>query len=460
MNTQAYALSRNEAKVKADLEKYRTLGGWVEKPDDMQAALEGDIRADAIVIGAGFAGLCAALELARKGQKVALLEREFAGFGASGRNAGYLAGAIGIEYELFYRKVSQELGREIVRYYEDAVTFVEGKLKEYGIDCDYKRSGIVRAGIHAAQEGRLRKGMRIGAGYGFKSVFLDQDAMRARGIPPAFLFGEYTAHGGTLHPGKYVMGLRRAAIRAGVQLYENTPLLSYTDGPTIKVETPRGSVSAPVMLFASNAYTPQNGLLADKVVPLRVSAIETETLSAAQLKSLGWQGREGIMTAHWIMESFRLTPHNTLLVTTKRLQSPYGSKTPNVPAYDSYSELRGALHDRLPTLKDIAVRACWSGYVSAANDALPTVGVTGANRNIYYTAGCSGHGLAPQSLMGHMLAEQILGSENPLLTALRRKQPSMLPEPLQWVATKAVLGVAGMLDGSANRKARDATVRS
>lgn len=456
MHTKSYAFSADEAKAKADLEKYRTLGGWVEKPADPRAPLEGAVSADVVIIGAGYAGLSAALELAGKGARVVVLEREFAGFGASGRNAGYLAGAIGIEYELFHKKVGRETGAKVVSFYEDAVTFVEGKLKEYRIDCDYRQSGIIRAAIHPAQEGRLRKGMRVGAELGFKSTFLDQAAMRARGIPPAFLFGEYTAHGGTLHPGKYVMGLRRAAIRAGVKLYENTPMLSYSEGPTIRVDTPRGSVSAPVMLFATNAYTPQNGLLADKIVPVRVSAIETEPLSAAQLESLGWPGREGIMTAHWIMESFRLTPHNSLLVTTKRVQSPYGSKTPNVPAYDSYGELREALHDRLPGLKDIAVRACWSGYISAANDALPIVGVTGAHRNVYYTAGCSGHGLAPQSLAGHLLAGRILGADHPFLAALQRKVAPILPEPLQWCATKAALGLVGMLDGRVNRKARAA----
>lgn len=459
MHTSSYAFSADEAKVKADLEKYRTLGGWVETPGDMQAPLEGDVNADVVIIGAGYAGLSAALALAGKGVRVVVLEREFAGFGASGRNAGYLAGAIGIEYELFHKKVGPETGARIVRFYEDAVTFVEGKLKEYGIDCDYRQSGIIRAAIHPSQEKRLRKGMRVGAELGFESTFLDSAAMRARGIPPAFLFGECTAHGGTLHPGKYVMGLRRAAIKAGVQLYENTPMLSYAEGPMIKVQTPRGSVTAPAMLFASNAYTPQNGLLADKVVALRVSAIETEQLSAAQLKSLGWPGREGIMTAHWIMESFRLTPHNTLLVTTKRVQSPYGARTPNVPAYDSYGELRVALHDRLPALKDIAVRACWSGYVSVANDALPVVGVTGAHRNIYFSAGCSGHGLAPQSLLGHLIAERMLGADHPLFAALQRKVAPILPAPLQWCATKATLGLVGMLDGRVNRKARATGLR-
>jgi len=456
MNSKSYALSLEEAKVKADLEKYRALGGWVEKPADMQAALVGDVSADVIIVGAGFAGLNAAIELAISGKQVVVLEREFAGYGASGRNAGYLAGAIGVEYELFAKRVGHETGKKVIRYYEEAVTFVEGKLKEHGIDCSYNQSGILRAGVHAAQEKRVRKAMKIGAELGMQSVYLDHAAMRARGIPPAFLFAEYSTRGGTLHPGKYVMGLRRAALRAGVKLYENTPLLSYSEGQVINVKTPLGSARAPVMMFATNAYTPQNGLLADKVVPLRVSAVETEPLTEAQLKSLDWPGREGIMTAHWVMESFRLTPHNSLLVTTKRIQSPFGSKTPNVPAYDSYRELRKALHDRLPTLKDIAVRACWSGYVSVAGDGLPAVGVTGPHQNIHYCAGCSGHGVAQQSLLGHMMAERILGREPELLAAMRRKVPSMLPEPLQYLAVKATLAMTGMLDERVNRKVREA----
>ncbi|GAB7549060.1 NAD(P)/FAD-dependent oxidoreductase [Cupriavidus sp. 8B] len=445
------------AKETADLEKYRALGGWVEKPDDLQPALEGDVSSDVVIIGAGFAGLSAALELARQGAKVIVLEREFAGFGASGRNAGYLGGGIALEYDLFLKDVGKARAKEIVRYYEDAVPFVEGKLKEHGIDCDYNPSGLIRAGIHPSQEEKVREGVRASAEFGVQSVFLDEAQMRARGIPPAFLFGEYTPRGGTLHPGKYVMGLRRAALRAGVKIYENTPLLSYIEGPVIQVKTPRGSASAPVLMLATNAYTPQLGLLADKVVPLRVSAIETEPLSPAQLKSLGWARREGVMTAHWVMESHRVTAQNTLLVTTKRLRYPYGSKTPNVPDYDQYRELRTAMRDRFPTLKDLAVRACWSGYISFANDALPVVGTTGSNQNIFYSAGCSGHGVAAQSMVGHMIAQRIRGTEPTLLAAVRHETPSTLPEPFRWCVLKGALGGAAAMDDWVNRKVRDAS---
>ncbi|PCE30464.1 NAD(P)/FAD-dependent oxidoreductase [Burkholderia ubonensis] len=439
-----------------ELDQYRPLGGWVEKPDDPQPPLEGDVAPDAIVVGAGFAGLSTALELAARGAKVVVLEREFAGFGASGRNAGYLAGGQGLEYDLFVKRVGREQAKQIVGFYDAGVAYVERKLAEYGIDCDYNASGIIRAGVHPSQEEKLRESMQTGIALGSPAEFLDHAAMRARGIPPAFLFGCHIPGGGTLDPGKYVMGLRRAALRAGVTLHENTALESYEAGPAVKVRTARGSASAPFLVLATNAYTPQLGLLGDKVMPLRVSAIETEPLSAAQLASLGWPRREGIVTSHFTMESHRLTARNTLVLTTKRLHYVYGSQTPNVPDNAAYRELADALHERFPTLRGLAIRACWSGYISLAADALPVVGETGEQRNIFYTAGCSGHGVGTQSLMGELLAQRIQGDEPPHLAALRHKTPSMAPEPLRWCAIRAALGVANLLDARVNRKARAA----
>lgn len=432
---------------------FRQLGGWVERPDDLQTQLEGDVSADVIVVGAGFAGLSTALELTALGAKVVVIEQEFAGFGASGRNAGYLAGSMGIEFELFLKRVGHDKAKSIVRFYDEGVTYVERRLRELGIDCDYNASGIIRAGVHPSQEKKLRKSMAVGDELGSLTEFLDQAQMRARGIPPAFLFGCLQPHGGTLDPGKYVMGLRRAALKAGVKLYENTTLVSYSDGPAITCQTTRGRATAPVLVLATNAYTPQIGLLRDKIVPFRVSAIETEPLSAQQLASLGWAGREGVVTPHWTMESHRLTARNTLLLTTKRLGYVYGSRTPNIPDDIAYRALENTLHTRFPTLRDIGIQSCWSGYVSMAYDALPVVGETGTYHNILYTAGCSGHGIGSQSLIGHLLAERVGGIEHPLLAALRHKTPKTLPEPLQWCAVNLALGLANSLDRYTNRKA-------
>jgi glycine/D-amino acid oxidase-like deaminating enzyme len=436
--------------------KFRPIGGWIERPAHPQPALEGHVNADVIVVGAGFAGLNTALALRARGASVIVLERDFAGFGASGRNAGYLGGSMAVEFEMFAKRVGHEQAKRIVQFYDAGVDYVEGKLAEYGIDCDYVQSGIIRAGVHPAQEKKLRKDRATGLELGSITEYLEPADMRARGIPPAFLFGYYTPRGGTLDPGKYVNGLRRAALDAGVQLYENTAVLSYDEGATVRVTTAGGSASAPFLVLATNAYTPQLGLLGNKVAPMRVSAIETEPLSPAQLASLGWQGREGIMTPHYVMESHRLTARNSLVITTKRLNYVYGSKTPNVPDDDAYEALAGALRDRFPTLQGLGIRACWSGYVSLAYDALPVVGESGEYRNILYSAGCSGHGVATQSMMGQMLADWVAGTVHPHMAALDHKTPSTLPEPLQWCAIKGALALTNLLDEHVNRKARRA----
>ncbi|WOF42515.1 FAD-binding oxidoreductase [Sphingopyxis indica] len=443
-----------EARISRAADVYRPIGGWIERPSDPQPALEGEVSADVVIVGAGFAGLSTALELTARGAQVVVLEREFAGFGASGRNAGYLAGGQGLDYHLFMKRVGREQVSRIVRYFEDGVAYVEQKLDQYGIDCDYIRSGLIRAGVHASQQKVLRANMELGIELGAPARYLDEAEMRARGIPPAFLFGYATPGGGTLHPGKYVSGLRRAAIAAGVKLYESSPVRSFSEGATIACRTDRGVVHAPHLVLASNAYTPQLGLLRDKVAPLRVSAIETEPLSDAQIASLGWHGREGITTQHLVMESHRLTAHNSLVITTKRLDYAYGSSTPNIAAKPTYRDLAVALYERFPTLRDVSIRSSWSGYISFAYDGLPVVGATGDHRNIHYTAGCSGHGVGTQSFVGLLLAERIKGETHPYYAALQHKTPSTLPEPLQWVAIKSLLGGAHFMDERVNRRVR------
>lgn len=407
-----------------------------------------------MVVGAGFAGLSTALELTALGADVVVLEREFGGFGASGRNAGYLAGAHGLDYAAIIKTIGREQAKQIVAYFEEGIAYVERKLAEHGIDCDYLPSGLIGAAVHPSQEKAMRSKMDLAVELGAPAQFLDSAAMRAREIPPAFLSG-VLAPGGTLNPGKYVQGLRRAAINAGIRLYENTAVLSFQEGRTILCRTANGTASAPFVILATNAYTPALGVLERKVTPLRVSAIETETLSEAQLKSLGWPGREGITTKHIVMESHRLTARNTMVVTTKRIGYEYRGATPNIPDDTAYRALASTLYERFPTLHELDVRACWSGYITITEDALPAVGETGEHRNILYASGCLGHGVGTQSLVGQVLAQRIRGIESPFHTALRHDTPSNLPEPLRWFQMKSMFSAAHRLDDQLNRTVRN-----
>ncbi len=429
---------------------YRPFSGWANPPQDIQPPLEGATSADVIIVGGGYAGLHSALELRARGADVVLIEREFAGWGASGRNGGYLVGAQNFDFG-FVKRVGPEHARQIVAFYQDAVSFVERKLEEYGIECDYIPTGTIKAGVHPSQEAKLRRLVNTAASFGIPAHFLDYDQMRARGIPPAFLFGFFTDKGGTLNPGKYVLGLRQAALRAGVRIYENTALLSFSDDQIVRCETPLGRVQAPYMVLATNGWTQQLGLLKDRTTTVRASLIETEPLSPALLKQVGWPNREGLLTAHNILENYNLTKRNTIVAGVE-MSAVYGSNMPNVANDPAYDRLHAMLLNRLPALRDHPIRACWSGYLSYADDGISVVGEMGEARNILYAAGCSGRGVAAHSMIGLLFAEKIGGIEHPHLEALRHDTPKVPPEPFRWGKMTAMLGAAHMLDNQLNRK--------
>src|SRR5579862_636050 len=223
--------------------EFLTISPWVTPPPDQRPALTADRSVDVAVVGGGFTGLTTALALARAGIEVVVLERDFAGFGASGRNAGHLTPTIGKDLPtllLFGRRRAARL----VRFADDAVRCVEQLIRDLRIDCDYVASGNIMAAVHPQQEGRLRKAAAVAAAVGARVQFLDGAALRARGVPPAFLSGALEEAGGTLDPGKYVMGLRRTVIEAGIPLYEHTAVQAIDDASRPRVRTPGGTVTA------------------------------------------------------------------------------------------------------------------------------------------------------------------------------------------------------------------------
>lgn len=367
---------------------------------------------------------------------------------------GYLVGAQNFDFG-FVKRVGQVHARRIVDFYQEAVAHVERKLAEHDIDCDYLASGTIKAGVHPSQEANLRQLIATAVEFGIPARFLDQAEMRARGIPPAFLFGFYTKTGGTLNPGKYVLGLRQAALRAGVRIFERSALLSHTEGKSIRCQTPHGQAQAPFLVLATNGWTHQLGLLKDRTTTVNASLIETRPLSPAQLKEIGWPNREGLLTAHHVLESYHLTARDTLVVGVK-MSAAFGSRMPNVPHERAYKALHAMLLNRFPALQDHPIGNCWSGYVSYADDGISVVGETGDAQNILYAAGCSGRGVAAHSFIGHLLAEKISGVHNPLLEALRHKTPKVPAEPLRWGKMNAMLGMANLLDEQLNRKVRKA----
>jgi glycine/D-amino acid oxidase-like deaminating enzyme len=307
--------------------------------------------------------------------------------------------------------------------------------------------------VHPKQEARLRRAAEAARELGARVRFLPAAELRERGLPAAFLCGALEECGGTLDPGRYVFGLRRAALLAGVRLFEDTRVLELRDGPAVTARCAGGSVSADCAVLATNAYTPALSRLVRRVAPLRVSLFETEPLGAPEREALGWRGREGVYTAHESLESYRLTARGTIVGGAKGVRYAFGSALSPGRDPAAFAAIEAAFRERFPGLA-VPVACFWGGWIGFTPDFLPAIGVDGPHRNVFYGLGYAGHGVAQATLMGSLLAERIRGREHPCEAALRRRALAWPPEPLRWALARLAIGALGLVDARTDRQVR------
>ena len=428
---------------------------WLEAgpPTEPAPPFEGEHRVEVAVVGAGFTGLGAALALRAEGFSVAILEREFVGFGASGRNAGHLTPTIGKDLPTLLTVYGRERARALVNLAQTAIDHVEHWIESLGIACEYEPVGNVMAAVHASQEPRLERAARVALELGARAEWLDPGQMRKRGLPEAFTAGVHEAAGGILQPALYVKGLARAARAAGAELYERTPVLGIEDGPRATLVTPRGRLRADRVVIATNAYTPELGRLRSVALPMRVTLFRTAPLTSVQRARLDWRGREGIYTAHEMLESYRLTADQRIVGGSKRVRSRFGAGVPEDDDAATCALLERVFRDRFPGL-DVPIERFWGGPIAFSLDFLPALGVTGRFRNLFYAIAYAGHGVALASYAGKVLADWIVGRENPGRILHERWRPPLPPEPLRWLVVRALTGWMGAADERVDRRVR------
>lgn len=407
---------------------------------------------DVAVIGAGLTGLSSALALRRAGLEVALLESRFAGFGASGRNAGHLTPTIGKDLTTLQRVYGQERVRELVALAEHAVGHVERQIEQLGIDCDYEPVGNVVAAVHPRQYRRLDREAEAARRCGVTVELIEPDAMERRGLPRRFLRGLLEPHGGILDPGKYVRGLRQAALKAGAELYEGSPVTRIEEGATLRLHTASGTVRASHAVIASNAFTPALGRLRSAGLRLQVQLFRSERLSAEQLAALGWEGREGLYTAHELLESYRLTRDQRIVGGAKRVRYGFGGRVlPDVEASIA-ALLERSFRQRFPELAQLRIERHWGGPIFMSLDFLPVVGRGGRHGNLLHSIGYAGHGLAQASYAGEMIADLLLERDGLGAVLWRRRRLPTPPEPLRWLVFHALHGLFAALDRRVDRE--------
>ncbi|MGH8481481.1 MAG: NAD(P)/FAD-dependent oxidoreductase [Nevskiaceae bacterium] len=429
-----------------------SLSAWLAPPEPLAPALAGEAKADVVIVGGGYTGLSTALALREAGTDVVLLEQEFCGYGASGRNAGQLTPTIGKDAPTLALMFGAGRAGALMRFADRAVRYAEGLMAQHAIDCEYVARGNVIAGVHPKHEKPLRRAADAGAKLGAQLTWLDGVEMRRRGLPPAFTFGVLEGCGGHLNPGKYVLGLRAAALATGVRVHEQSAVTAIEEGPKVTVRTAAGSVTADHLVLATNAFTPVTlKRFASHVVPVRVSLFRTAPLTAAQQERMGWHGQEGIYTAHEILESYRPTADGRIVGGSKMVNYAWGSGLPPAEQPDTFALLERAFRDRFPMLDDVPVECFWGGWIGMTLDFLPLHGSTGAHGNVHHGLAYNGHGIAQASYMGRLLADAVAGTPNEDAALLRRRGIWVPPEPLRWLLVNGLIGLFAGMDRRVDR---------
>lgn len=424
-------------------------------PDDRPEApqLRSGAETDVVVIGGGFAGLSAALELRALGHDVILIEQQQIGYGASGRNAGHLTPTIGKDLPTLGLLYGAERARALVALAELAVGHVESLIERYAIDCAYEPVGNLIAAVHPRQHKAVDHAAAAAARFGADAVLLDAAALAARGVPPAFDRALHLRRGGILDPARYVLGLAGAVADAGVEIYEHTPVRGIVEGEQLAIETPGGMVRADLVVLATNAWTPALGALRHTILPVEVTLFRTAPLDELDRQAIDWRGREGIYTAHEMLESYRLTADHRIVGGAKLVRYGFGGRMRG-PSERLTARLVAAFRDRFPALAHVEVTDVWTGPIAFALDFLPWVGRMGRFDNVLYAAGWAGHGVALASYAGPMLVDLLHGGDGPGWPLWDRRWVPLPPEPLRWLTVHALTTGFGFVDGRIDRAAR------
>ncbi len=369
-------------------------------PSPAPTPLEGTIEADVAVIGAGFTGLSAALELKARGFSVAVLDKGPVGWGATGRNGGQICTGFSPGMGKFERALGAEAAKACFDMAEESKRLIRERIETYGIDCDLT-SGYLLCAPKAGQIKGLAEHQEELRRYGYESTeLLDKAALRQRVATNAYQGALRDWGAGHFHPLNYALGLARALREAGGRIYEHSPVVKIEEGHHPVVRTARGEVRPRFVILGCNAYL--EGLvprIQHRVMPVASYVIATEPLGEARARAL-IRHDEAVADANFVVDYFRLTADRRLLFGGR---CSYSGVTPK----DLSASIGPRMVSIFPQLADVRIDYAWGGHIGITHNRLPDAGRLGSN--IYYTQGYSGQGVALSGLFGKLMAEAVAG---------------------------------------------------
>ncbi|WP_393081459.1 NAD(P)/FAD-dependent oxidoreductase [Streptomyces sp. LN704] len=423
--------------------------------------LPGDATADVVIVGGGYTGLWTAyyLKKAAPSLRVTVLEQRFCGYGASGRNGGWLYNGVAGR-DRYARLHGHEAAVRLQRAMNDTVDEVVRVAAEEGIDADVHRGGVLEVAYTPAQLARLKAFHEHELSYGERDRELYGARETAERVRVADAVGSaWTPHGARLHPVKLVKGLAAATEALGVTIHERTPVTEIRPKHAV---TPYGTVRAPYVLRCTEGFTASLKGQRRTWLPMNSSMIATQRLTPEQWARIGWEGRETLGDmAHAYMYAQR-TADDRIALGGRGVPYRFGSRTDHDGGTQqaTVEALYGILVRFFPSLAGVRVEHAWSGVLGVPRDWCATVTLDRAT-GLGWAGGYVGSGVATTNLAARTLRDLVRldsGQAGPTgLTGLPwvgHKVRKWEPEPFRWI------GVHGMYATYRTADRRELATRS
>ncbi|MFY0646428.1 NAD(P)/FAD-dependent oxidoreductase [Sulfitobacter geojensis] len=393
-------------------------------------ALGGDHSCDVAIIGGGFTGVSAALQLAQAGVSVTILESRYVGWGASGRNGGFCCLGGGM---LDNQELDQTFGRQGRDEWHQAelasIRYVEGLIDRFGIEVDRHSKGETQL-AHRTRDYEIMKASvdHYAESYGFEAQLTAKSDLASEGMNAGFEGAITIPVGFGLNPRKYITGLATAAEAAGAKIFHNTSVtgISRPSGG-FALETPQGTVQAAKVIVATNGYSSEDlpDWLAGRYMPTQSSIIVTRPMTETELAAQGWTSDQASYDSRNLLHYFRLMPDKRMLFGVRGgLMATAGSEARAI------KRARADFDDMFPAWRGVETPNSWSGMVCIARNQMPFVGQVPDSPGLFASLCYHGNGVAMASYCGALLADLV-----------QDKKPSQIyPKTVQRPLAKFELG--------------------
>jgi glycine/D-amino acid oxidase-like deaminating enzyme len=441
---------------------YRRLSLWLDAVDDdlsPRPGLAGDREVDVAIVGAGYTGLWTAYALMRHdpGLRVVLLEREIAGFGASGRNGGWCSDLFPVSWDRVVREQGADAQRRMHRALVDGIDDVAATAAREHIEADIVKGGCVTLAMTPLQETELRAEViasqqREDADLALR--WLDREEAAARVRIAGCRGAHFTPNCARLHPGKLVRGLAGAVERAGAEILERTEVLELQPHAAV---TSRGTVRAQTVVRATEAFTAHFRADHRALLPLYSLMIATAPLPEEVWADIGWSRGETLNDGRHLIIYGQRTADNRIAFGGRGAPYHFGSRV--IDSFDSnpsvFNALKNALHDLIPQTRGIPITHRWGGPIGIARDWYPSVTID-RDRGLATAGGYVGDGVTASNVAGRTVADLILSRDTDLtrLPWVQHRSRRWESEPLRWLAVNFSVQAMRSADAVEHRTGR------